>query len=129
MCVYLVLLTCFVHKNSYKYILFSGGFWESPDAVKFGSGKGQSNTATSAGVRSPPKANTAIQSSTAKSVAGVQAVNSNKVNKKKIKDENESVKKLFANSISPADNFSQWCKSSLNSMKVHASIDSKYILI
>lgn len=39
------------------------------------------------------------------------------------------VKKLFTENVSQADNFTQWCKSSLNTMKVHASIDSELISV
>ncbi|KAG0730021.1 hypothetical protein GWK47_029138 [Chionoecetes opilio] len=100
----------------------AGGFWDNPEPSK-------PNKPASA--RTPTKPNNQQNHSRgggggAAQAAAVQHTNATtKVSKKKGKDENDMVKKLFTENVSQADNFTQWCKSSLNTMKVHASIDSK----
>lgn len=95
----------------------AGGFWDNPEPVKV-------NKAVTSTGRNPGKPNT--QNPGSKPGAPAQNTNNNRASKKKVKDESDNVKKLFADSISPADSFTQWCKGSLHTMKVHASIDSKY---
>lgn len=97
------------------YFEISGGFWDNPEPTKPKPASG----------RTPTKPNN--QNHSKSGAASAQHNNANaRVNKKKGKDESDMVKKLFTENVSQADNFTQWCKSSLNTMKVHASIDSKY---
>lgn len=104
----------------FQYISYNwptGGFWDNPEPVKV------SKPTTS---RTPTKPSSHNLTNRGGVPASQNANTNNRVNKKKAKDESDTVKKLFTDSMSPADNFTQWCKSSLNTMKVHASIDSKY---
>ena len=117
---------------------FKGGFWDNPEPTK----------PKPAGGRTPTKPNNPNQNQNqnqnqnpvpaqsqnhnrgggAGGAGGAQPnTTSTRVSKKKTKDESDMVKKLFTENVSQADNFTQWCKSSLNTMKVHASIDSKLI--
>lgn len=87
----------------------AGGFWDNPEPAK-------SNKSAPASGRTPTKPTNAGN----KGGSGNQ---NNNRGKKKGKDESDAVKKLFADNMSPADDFTRWCKGALNTLKVHASID------
>lgn len=101
--------------------MFQGGFWDNPETVK-------NTTKTATNAQQPVNVKNA--SNAAKSNKNTNNSNNsnsnNRNNKKKSKDDNETVKKLFSENCNPADTFSTWCRSSLQTMKVQASIDSKY---
>lgn len=131
-CFYCIELSSFWKCNIYVHNLFyddvcvwTDGFWENPEQSKTNKpGSGRTPTKPSTATTSAHHHHNHQTSNKPGSHPSNPAAN-NRVNKKKGKDESETVKKLFTDTMSPADTFTQWCKTSLNTMKVHASIDSK----